>query len=378
MATGNGASEDAELERAREGDKLLAGGEAPAKQPRGRQRVPAFALPLLIGAVLAVSSAAVVFTYMRDVPPVTLAAWRLQATSAVLLVGFVFQWHRLDKSERRHTWGASHLLALSGCLLGAHFGLWVWGLRHTSLAHSLLFVSVSPILIAAGTWALGWPISRLELVGTAVGVAGVGVLASGGMVKKQHGVHVMGDLASLAGAVTASGYLLLGAHMRSWMPIYIYAMPVTATAAMLLTLVCPVLEGSSVARVGPHGVFGWLASVEHLPYVLYLALGPGLLGHTGLNTLLRYLPPLAVTLSLSMEPVVGSLLGWALRVSPFPNLWTICSGGILLSAVVLVVVASHRREAEDRRRGACSTAARPFEEPWAEVGEPGPGDVELQ
>eukprot|EP00803_Ostreobium_quekettii_P005922 evm.model.scf_2899.1 EVM.evm.TU.scf_2899.1 scf_2899:8144-9816(+) len=185
MSSGDGANEAVELEDDCEEGGLLASPRSGERHSRRQQRTPAFAWPLLFGAVVAVASAGVVFKYMGDVPPVTLAAWRLQATSIVLFNGFIFQWCHLDDSERQRTWGVSHLLAMSGCLLGAQLALWVWGLQHTSLTHGLLFVSVSPILIAAGTWILGWPISRWELVGTAVGVAGVGLLASGGLAKKQ-------------------------------------------------------------------------------------------------------------------------------------------------------------------------------------------------
>lgn len=43
---------------------------------------------------------------------------------------------------------------------------------------------------------------------------------------------------------------------------------------------------------GTHGVFGWVASSAYAPWVVYLALGPGLVGHTGFNALLKYLTPL--------------------------------------------------------------------------------------
>jgi hypothetical protein len=43
--------------------------------------------------------------------------------------------------------------------LGLHFGFWVWGILHTSLTHALLFVCITPVLIAAGMWALRKPIS---------------------------------------------------------------------------------------------------------------------------------------------------------------------------------------------------------------------------
>lgn len=42
--------------------------------------------------VLAVSSAGAVFEQMRDVAPFTLAAWRLQLTSVILMCGALWQW----------------------------------------------------------------------------------------------------------------------------------------------------------------------------------------------------------------------------------------------------------------------------------------------
>lgn len=70
------------------------------------------------------------------------------------------------------------LLAASGACLALHFGLWVYSVQATSLTHSLLFVSATPLFLAGGTWALGRPISAGELGGTAVGLAGGVVLAT--------------------------------------------------------------------------------------------------------------------------------------------------------------------------------------------------------
>eukprot|EP00959_Pyramimonas_sp_CCMP1952_P458397 9476552-Pyramimonas_sp.AAC.1 len=46
------------------------------------------------------------------------------------------------------------IMLASGLCLAVHFGGWVWGIAHTSLPHSLLFVSATPVLIAAGIYSL--------------------------------------------------------------------------------------------------------------------------------------------------------------------------------------------------------------------------------
>lgn len=122
--------------------------------------------------VLAVSSAAAVFSKMSDVPAITLAAWRLQLTSLVLLPGAIVQYRRLEAEDQQRTLKALKLMLISGTCLAIHFGAWVWGLQHTSLPHSVLFVSTSPLLLAASAWLLRKPISWGETGGALLGFAG--------------------------------------------------------------------------------------------------------------------------------------------------------------------------------------------------------------
>lgn len=42
----------------------------------------------------------------------------------------------------------------------------------------------------------------------------------------------------------------------------------------------------------------------------------------GFNALLKYMAPLIVSLACNMEPLLGSLLGWAVGVVAAPGLWT--------------------------------------------------------
>ena len=50
-------------------------------------------------------------------------------------------------------------MLLSGMALAVHFSLWVEGIENTTITHALFFISVTPIIIAAGMWAFGLPIS---------------------------------------------------------------------------------------------------------------------------------------------------------------------------------------------------------------------------
>jgi drug/metabolite transporter (DMT)-like permease len=67
-----------------------------------------------------------------------------------------------------------HHATLRCCRLlqALHFGAWVWSLQHTSLAHSLLLVSTTPIILVAYSLVVRQPISAGEVAGAVLAVAG--------------------------------------------------------------------------------------------------------------------------------------------------------------------------------------------------------------
>ena len=87
----------------------------------------------------------------------------------------------------------------------------------------------------------------------------------------------------------------------------------------------------------------------HRSVVLYLSVVPGILGHLGFNIVLKYgAPRLLLTLSLAIEPLLGSLIGWSVGLAEAPGIFTWIGGAVLLISTLLVVVAGHRREQAER------------------------------
>jgi drug/metabolite transporter (DMT)-like permease len=70
---------------------------------------------------------------------------------------------------------------------------------------------------------------------------------------------------------------------------------------------------------------------------MVLAFIGGLLGHTGLNTCLRYMSPLTVSTSVTLEPLLGSLIGWFFFDTGVPGFWTWIGGPILIVGLLLVI-----------------------------------------
>ena len=306
--------------------------------------IPLHAWLIMGVALFAVSSAGAVFEMIEDVGGLSKAAWRLQATSLVLLPGFMIQFARAEESLKLQWKNSMHLLTASGICLALHFGTWLMSLDRTTLTHSLLFVTAHPLVIIIGLWLLRKPATKMQSIGALVGFIGAAVVVGGGA--SETGVSLYGDFLAFLGAVTVVGYLAIGRMVRGWMPLFLYAFPVTLVSAIVLTAWAIFAEGLTFNLDDMTGAFGWI-SVTWILYVGYLALGPGLLGHTGINAVLRWIPPLTISMMLIMEPVIGSILGWIVGVDSIPQIWTLIGGVLMVSGLALVTFDSESDEASE-------------------------------
>lgn len=312
---------------------------------------PRWVWGLLAASVVGVSSAGALFQHVDAVPPLLRASWRLQLTSLVLFPFFVYQWMGSD-AEVRHRFMTKQsllLLCASGVALAAHFGAWVASLDETTLTHSLLFVTAHPLVIVIGMAVLAPFLASIrrprsaEILGAVICFVGAGItLLDTGSSQGGQTVTVLGDALAFAGAVFVVGYIVVGRVLRPWMPIFLYAYPVTVLGAILLIPASWLIE----PEFATFGVVGWTDG-EFFIWFLLLALVAGLLGHTGLNTCLRYISPLIVSVSVTLEPVLGSIIGWLLFDSGVPGAWTWFGGVVLMAGLLTVVVASEQVQGEE-------------------------------
>ena len=297
---------------------------------------------LLTGAVFGVSSAGALFQQVDEVPPLLRASWRLQLTALVLAPFAVIQWRQFrtelkNQMKQKHTilW-----LLAGGLALALHFGSWVASLDETSLTHSLLFVTAHPLIIIVGMLILARFIitqrrpTKKEIMGACIGFIGAVIaLLDQGHQQGDHTVTIWGDFLAFMGAVFVVGYLVSGRVLRKWMPIFIYAFIVTLIGALLLIPASWAIE----SQFSEYGVFGWTSN-EFFPWFLALALIAGILGHTGLNTCLRYTSPLVISTVVTMEPILGSIIGYLIFDEGLPGFWTWIGGPILVIGIIVVVL----------------------------------------
>ena len=292
-------------------------------------RTPPLVWGLLVAGVLGVSSAGAILSHVDSIPPLMRASWRLQITVLMLLPFAIWQYREMDlESRSRLTEKKTVLIILgSGLALAAHFGTWFTSLDHTSLAHSLLFVTSHPIIIVAGTALLVRRPHRLETIGALVGLLGAGItLLDAG---NDGEVTLWGDMLAFAGAITVVGYIVAGRILREWMPVFVYAVPVTLIGGILL-IPFSIIMGEETAALG------WIES-DLLSWFILLAFLAGIVGHTGLNACLRWLPPLTISFAVTLEPIIGAFIGWFFFSEGVPGKWTWIGGSILILGILFVI-----------------------------------------
>ncbi len=292
-------------------------------------RTPPLVWGLLVAGVLGVSSAGAILSHVDEIPPLMRASWRLQITVLMLLPFAIWQYREMDlESRNRLTEKKTVLIILgSGVALAAHFGTWVTSLDHTSLAHSLLFVTSHPIIIVAGTALLVRRPHRLETLGALIGLLGAGITLLDA--SNDGEVTLWGDMLAFAGAITVVGYIVAGRILREWMPVFIYAVPVTLIGGILL-IPFSIIMGEETAALG------WIES-DLLSWFILLAFLAGIVGHTGLNACLRWLPPLTISFAVTLEPIIGAFIGWFFFSEGVPGKWTCIGGSILILGIMFVI-----------------------------------------
>ncbi|CAM6124210.1 unnamed protein product [Calypogeia fissa] len=282
--------------------------------------------------------------------PISCAGWRHQVSALVMLPFFIFQWRKLQKCDRSKACSIQSLglFFLSGLFLSGECGFYLLALNHTSMIHALVLCCMSPIFVAIYTKITGGVLMTKEILGVGLGVLGVGLLAAGTKVEKDNQSSYLGDFIALFSSLSMAGYFAVGKKLRRWMPLFVYQFPVAFIAAIILGAVGLLLEGwnNNVDDGNISGPFGWFRK-EYFLQTVFLGIGPGVVGHAGYNFVLRYLSPLVVPTGISLQPIIGSTIGWLVGESPIPGIMTVLGAAVTLQGTLLVSFASAEKMSEN-------------------------------
>lgn len=306
----------------------MGSGIALTERGRGGGGAPLAPGPVLLVAVAAMSWAGPLVRFTA-VPAEAVAAWRLILSVAV--IGGIVALRPASRAAIRELRGQSGLALAAGVLLAAHFWSWIASLRLTTVSSSVVLVSTQPLFVGAlAALFLGERPGRRGWSGIVVAVTGAALIGWGDF--RLGGSALAGDGLALAGAVFAAGYYVIGRRLRVGVDLWAYTLVVYGVAAVLLL---------GVVVAGPAPASGY-AGRDWLVFAA-LAAGPMLLGHTGVNYALRYVPAYMANLVLVGEPVGATLIAWLLpAIGELPSGRTLAGAALILTGIA--IGASSRRE----------------------------------
>lgn len=291
----------------------------------------------VLGASLLGISFAGPLVRLSSADPVAIAAGRLTfsliAIAVMLLAtGEWRQWRTLS--------GTDWLLALgAGIVLALHFWAWNASIHLTTIAASTTLVtSLQPGMVALLSVVIVHESpSRRQMLGLLLAMLGAAIITgpdilSGGPAAPGSAQRpLLGNMLAIAAGLAAALYMTLGRRLRTRLGAWSYVGVVYSAALVALLLI----GGASGIRIAPQ-------PPRELLIFLGLAVGPMLIGHTGMNWALEHLPAYIVNLTVLGEPLGATLLGALIPgIHEIPR-WTTFAGGAVVLAGVIVTARSHR------------------------------------
>jgi drug/metabolite transporter (DMT)-like permease len=307
-------------------------------------------IPPLLGILLAffaVSTSSIFIRFAQELAPSSvIAAFRLSIASLILLpFTLVKQRTALKNMSRRQVW----LALISGTFLAIHFATWITSLEYTTVASSVVLVSMMPLFVALlAPWTVGE--SLTPMIGIGLGLALVGSVIVGlsdactwqaglqcpPLAEFVRGSAIKGDLLALVGAFAAAGYILIGKKLRSQVPLLVY-LNLTYGAAAIVLIVLMLGTGHSPLGYEPEAYF----------WFLMLALIPQLIAHSTYNWALRYLSAAYVSITVLGEPIGSTILAFLL-LGEQPTFLMLIGGALILTGILVASSRSLRGDIAEK------------------------------
>ena len=286
---------------------------------------------ILVIAQLAVGSAAIFARFaLTGAGPIAVSASRLTIAAVALLALAALRSsrERIPMSRRDRT-----IFAIAGLALAIHFAAWIWSLQYTSVAVSTLLVATAPIWTALyDAFARDLKLSAAALCSFAAAAAGlvmvVGFTATPPPVP---GHSLVGASLAIAGAIGIAIYFILIRDVRA-------SFGTRAIVTHTYTWAAVALVIAAVATRQPPPP---LADGAAWGGIIAMALVSQLLGHTAMNSALRWFSASAVAFTTLVEPIVAALLALAIfgeRLSAIA-----IAGGLLVLGAIGIFIREERR-----------------------------------
>ncbi len=250
---------------------------------------------LIIGTA-SVSTAAI-FVKLSTAPSSIIAFYRLLFSVIILSIPTLI----LNKKELRSLSKKEGLYTvLAGIFLAFHFITWFESLKYTSVASSVVLVTLQPIFAMVGGFLLFKDrVSIRGIIGTLLALIGSTIISWGDL--RVGGLAFYGDVLAVIGAILVTGYWLVGQSLRKNLSLLTYTFLVYGTSSIVLFIYNFTLQENFTQY-----------DVKNWSLFLALAIIPNIFGHTVFNWVIKYLNATTISTAILAEPVGATILAYLL------------------------------------------------------------------
>ncbi|MEK4057566.1 DMT family transporter [Paenibacillus sp. FSL F4-0087] len=248
---------------------------------------------LLFISILSISISSILIK-SSETPTSVAGMYRLFIT-VILMLPFV-PWKSLRNLKMsKKDWS---VVLLAGLFLGLHFLFWMESLVHTSVASSMVILSLQPLFVLVGSYFIFKERANMVTILCLVtALAGSVIIAWGDIgVSKE---ALVGDGLSLLGTIAVSAYMLAGQKVSHKIDANVYSVIVFFLAGSVL-LIYSLFNHISLTG---YNTSDWM-------YFLLLAIIPTIFGQFLINLLLKSLGATTLSVGIIGEPVLAIILAF--------------------------------------------------------------------
>ncbi len=230
---------------------------------------------------------------------------------------------------------------VAGASMSIHFTLMSVALEYTAVMIAQVIVNTSPIWVAAlETVFLRARLPRSVYFGLVLVIAGSGFI---GLSNADTSTAVdagsnpnLGALLAFLSSLMAAVYITVGRKVRSGVGLVPYVW-LLYTGGALTSIVFML-----VFQTSPFGYSG-----EAYFWVIVLVVGPHLIGHSGINYVVKYIQATIVSISSQSVSVASGIIAFSL-FGEFPRPLALIGSVVIIVGVVLAIVSRRPPEPSDR------------------------------
>jgi drug/metabolite transporter (DMT)-like permease len=271
--------------------------------------------------VIAVSTSAI-FVKLTSAPAPVIAFYRLFFSTVIILPLFLMKNLGEIKTMSKKDWLFS---TIAGVFLAFHFILWFESLNYTSVASSVVLVTLQPLFAFIGTYLFfKEKVSKIAMFSGIIAIIGSVIISWGDF--QISGLALLGDMLALAACAMVTAYLLFGQGIRKRHSLTLYTFIVYGISSITLLMYCLLLR----YPLAPYPMADWY-------YFLLLALVPTLLGHSLFNWSLKWVSTNTISVMILFEPVGAIILAYYL-LGEKVILSQVIGGAVIMLGIILFLL----------------------------------------